>query len=410
MDDAMLRKIAKIVDTEFCEKILRKSENDPGIQVTDVLIKPATNKGDNYTSEMFRVNAEFVRAGSNDAEKKTFIVKVEPMDEGVRQDLVSKTSLFSTEIMMMTETLAKMNEVLGGNRPLNGRGLFTQKEDPPLLVIEDLAPLGFRMADRQAGLDMDHCLLAIRGLARFHASSVALCEKEPRQKELYSCGLFNMRQPVEMQSFFIEGTKQLGREIAHWPELDSNYSDKILKLADKMYEKGSAVSVCREDEFNVINHGDFWVNNMLFRYNEKNRPVGHIFVDFQMCVYTSPAIDLLYFFNTSLADDTLLAHEDTLLHEYLRVLSSTMSEVGCKTPPPTMAELKRMLRERALYGMVASFAILPVLLVDKSEAKDLGEIMGAEGDAYDNPAYKGKLYRQTMVRRLPKFDEMGLLD
>lgn len=78
---------------------------------------------------------------------------------------------------MMTETLAKMNKVLGGNAPLNGRGLFTQKEDPPLLVIEDLAPLGFRMADRQAGLDMDHCLLAIRGLARFHASSVALCEK-----------------------------------------------------------------------------------------------------------------------------------------------------------------------------------------------------------------------------------------
>ena len=69
-----------------------------------------------------------------------------------------------------------MNAFLGPDEKLNGRGLYTQ-ENPPLLVIEDLAPLGFRMADRQAGLDLNHCLLAIRGLARFHASSVALVEK-----------------------------------------------------------------------------------------------------------------------------------------------------------------------------------------------------------------------------------------
>ena len=77
---------------------------------------------------------------------------------------------------MMSNTLSKMNTFLGPDEKLNGRGLYTQ-ENPPLLVIEDLAPLGFRMADRQAGLDLNHCLLAIRGLARFHASSVALVEK-----------------------------------------------------------------------------------------------------------------------------------------------------------------------------------------------------------------------------------------
>ena len=80
----------------------------------------------------------------------------------------------------MTDTLAKMNAALAPEKPLNGRGLYTRK-DPPLLVIEDLAPLGFRMADREAGLDAEHCLLAVRGLARFHASSVALCEKVRRR-------------------------------------------------------------------------------------------------------------------------------------------------------------------------------------------------------------------------------------
>lgn len=34
----------------------------------------------------------------------------------------------------------------------------------------------------------------------------------------------------------------------------------------------------KDDEFNVINHGDSWVNNMMFRYDENSKPIEHIFV------------------------------------------------------------------------------------------------------------------------------------
>jgi len=78
---------------------------------------------------------------------------------------------------MMTDTLDKMNKLLAPKHRLSGKGLYVQKENPMFLVIEDLAPLGFRMANRLAGLDLDHCIIALRGLARFHASSVAVCEQ-----------------------------------------------------------------------------------------------------------------------------------------------------------------------------------------------------------------------------------------
>lgn len=79
---------------------------------------------------------------------------------------------------MMEDTLQKMNALLNeeGYR-LGARVLLTEVGDPSYLVIQDLAPLGYRMADRQSGLDLAHCILALRGLAKFHASSVALCEK-----------------------------------------------------------------------------------------------------------------------------------------------------------------------------------------------------------------------------------------
>lgn len=69
------------------------------------------------------------------------------------------------------------------------------------------------------------------------------------------------------------------------------YAEKIDKLAEKIYDKAAEISKCRPDEFNVINHGDFWVNNMMFRYNEEGKPIDHIFVSitirFTFVVYHS---------------------------------------------------------------------------------------------------------------------------
>lgn len=70
-----------------------------------------------------------------------------------------------------------MNDVLKFEYPLNATGLYSQETEPVFIAMEDLRPLGYRMADRQEGLDSKHCKLAIQGLARFHASSVAVVEK-----------------------------------------------------------------------------------------------------------------------------------------------------------------------------------------------------------------------------------------
>jgi len=74
----------------FVEKILQKSEDDNSIRVIDIFSKPATSKGDNYTSDMIRINIEFSRdqGGRKITEKKSIIAKIAPT-EGVRQDLVS---------------------------------------------------------------------------------------------------------------------------------------------------------------------------------------------------------------------------------------------------------------------------------------------------------------------------------
>jgi len=58
----------------------------------------------------------------------------------------------------------------------------------------------------------------------------------------------------------------------------TRYSEKIAKLTDHIYEIGINACKLSEDEFNVINHGDFWVTNMLFKYDNDGNPTDHIFV------------------------------------------------------------------------------------------------------------------------------------
>ncbi|XP_032671235.1 uncharacterized protein LOC116844152 isoform X2 [Odontomachus brunneus] len=394
------------LDVCFVQKALRHSEGD-SIHVIDISTKPATNKGDNYTSDMIRVMVEYTQdQNRKDTKKKSIIVKIAPINDGMRKELILNSSLFSTEMLMMSNTLDKMNQLLGSN--LSAKSLYIQQKDPPLLVLEDLAPLGFRMADRETGLDLTHCILALRGLGKFHAASVAVCEKDPSQKKLYTGGMFDPAHPPSLTDFFDLGLQNLAKETAKWPELDQKYTKKITQLSTRCFEIGMKVSRPRDDDFNVITHGDFWVNNMLFKY-ANGKPVEHIFVDFQLCCYTSPAIDLLYFLSTSPTMETIENNKDVMLAEYLNTLTSTMKQLGCKTQPPTMQKLKDSLKEKAAYGMLASFTVLPIVICDKDKVKDIDEIMLEDG-TYENPGLQGKLFRKIMTKRLPLFDEMGLLD
>jgi len=130
-------------------------------------------------------------------------------------------------------------------------------------------------------------------------------------------------------------------------------------------------------------------------------------VDFQLCVYTSPAVDLIYFFNTSPSPDVIENKRDILLDEYLCTLSTTMKQLNCETQPLTKEELKAALKRRAELEMVITFTVLPVVLCNKSEVKDLNEILG--NDTFINPL-KSESYEKLILKRLPLYDEWGLLD
>ena len=47
------------------------------------------------------------------------------------------------------------------------------------IALEDLRPDGYAAASRQDGLDLNHSLILMKALGRFHALSLALKHQEP---------------------------------------------------------------------------------------------------------------------------------------------------------------------------------------------------------------------------------------
>nr|CAD7404566.1 unnamed protein product [Timema poppensis] len=288
------------LDEKFMERALREGEADPDIVVKHIQVKAATAVGDNYVGLMYRVYVEFVgKGGSRD--KQSFIVKALPVEQTARK-LIIETNLFSTESTMYKKTIPDMERLLQGSnperyRPFSPKGIYLAPRPDETLVLEDLSVSGFKMAERLQGLDLDHSKLAFQRLAMFHAASVALAEKDPSSMVCYETDVYS--ENILLKSFFTNAIKSTIEEVNTWPGYSEKYSHKLLKLSETLFENVIENRKRISGDLNVLNHGDAWLNNMMFKYSETGEVIDHRFVDYQLAYYGSPVIDLHYMLSTT---------------------------------------------------------------------------------------------------------------
>ncbi|XP_057334053.1 uncharacterized protein LOC130673134 [Microplitis mediator] len=163
-----------------------------------------------------------------------------------------------------------------------------------------------------------------------------------------------------------------------------------------------------EPEFNVINHGDCWINNMMIKYDEQGNIVDHVFVDFQMSRYGTPAIDLQYFFNTSVSEKVLNEHKASLMEHYQEVLSTTMTDIGCRTHPLSGEYINIMLEKTELIGVITACTAPPNVLIKKSKAEGVEKQMAC-GDA-NFSVFHNIAFRRRIIPRLHNWYSNGILD
>lgn len=163
--------------------------------------------------------------------------------------------------------------------------------------------------------------------------------------------------------------------------------------------------------FKVLNHGDSWVNNLMFKY-ENGKPVDVIFVDYQMSYYSSPGLDLNYFINTSPRNEIRESQIDDILHVYYDNFSAILKALGSKHVP-SMNDVRNEIDRCEYYGLFAALSILPFVVLHKEASEDSSfETLGDEQEATKHrfAMYTNDLYRNAIKPILRRFDKHQLLD
>ena len=214
-----------------------------------------------------------------------------------------------------------------------------------------------------------------------------------------------------IMQFFGGNIEALIDLIQNWPGYEK-ITEKIRKYGKDLKNNLRRAGAVDKNAFCVLNHGDLWVNNILFKYDEQRNPVDINFVDFQMSVWNTPAIDLNYFLYTSVELDVLKTKVEVLLKAYYNSLSATLKELDC-IDIPTYQDIYNDFQKHQLYGFFANYGIYPVVCQDKELSQD------SSLENFNDPDFAKQKLKQLFASKrleamyrysLEKFDKMGIFD
>lgn len=167
-----------------------------------------------------------------------------------------------------------------------------------MLVFDDLTHENFEMIHHPQSLDKIG--LIIEKIAIYHALSMVIAEQSD-QSELVAKynGAWTGDQMKPIMQSMINQAKALGTEVKSWPGM-KDIGSKIENHIDEIFENfGNSYTKPNTWGYNVLNHGDFHIRNMMFHKDPFSSEIDDVmFLDFQVPLYMSPGLDLIYLMNS----------------------------------------------------------------------------------------------------------------
>lgn len=381
------------LNTSFVQKSLRKGFQNENLKILKADFKPAVAVGDNYSSCLFRTKLTI--QDDKKTYEKSVIIKSLPNSEKFVEN-IREWEFFVKEAEMLKDTLPKIQEVLSnvGDFPvLFPRIYYYQSEPDELLIMEDLCTSGFAGADRFEGLDLDHCILVMESIATLHAGSLALIKREPKIKERYSNGFWEAN--VKIKKMYSDSLIMGIEKLESWSKFE--YAEKLKKLTDTFPDQVFEAVRRDENTFSVLNHGDMWTNNMMFKKSEENKVTAMKFVDFQLSAYYSPAIDLIYFLFISPRNDIRIKQLDFLLETYHKQFTKVCQALNIETNYG-LEDLKKDVRKRLSFALGITLTVFPLAAAPSQDALKIDELSEEKsGFTSENNMFNSRRFKEGLL-------------
>lgn len=149
--------------------------------------------------------------------------------------------------------------------------------DKNALVLEDLNQLNFKLANRKDRFDLVRAKIVLEKLAKFHAASAALYASSPKLMELHQGSVMDCEEMTPIAYFFMVSMQETLETVRSDPELQK-YLERLEKF-DILEREKKVFTRNSDDKFHVLNHGDLWINNIFFSYNDQGEAVDALLVN-----------------------------------------------------------------------------------------------------------------------------------
>ncbi|XP_013107731.2 uncharacterized protein LOC106087286 [Stomoxys calcitrans] len=372
-------------------------------------VHSALAPGENYASNMLKVQLD-IEMIDGSADKLTFMLKV-PNKYEIMQEQWEAWGLFERESQMYNQIVPQFENLYKfyGKDLKFGAKFYCLPVSDKHIMLEDLTRRGFKSLKRQDGLDMEHCKSVLKRMAQWHAASAACIQLKDELTKMR--GVLNVRAKDLLHQMFVDAMKGLLKATKQLPG-HQEYFDKLNKLSSNILDKVYLNCQWDESEFNVLNHGDCWSNNIMFQYDGESRLQATYFVDLQVPLYGSPAMDLYYFILSSSKLDLKIAHFDEMIKYYHENLIENLVLLKYEKDLPSLRHIHQMLIKYGIWGIFTVSTIMAAALCEPTELANLDLLMGESEDSekFKDHMFLNEIYLKHLKLIIPWLNSRGGLD
>ncbi|XP_055854520.1 uncharacterized protein LOC129918170 [Episyrphus balteatus] len=374
----------------------------------------AIGPGENYTSTMIRIHIH-VQLKDGKIIKTSYIAKT-AIESDLTQEMVNALNVFPKEREMYEKILPKYEELFAeaGIEAVRFGPSCKFIKDPGsdniAMIMEDLKLRNFSNVDRFEGLDMDHMICALKKLAEFHAASAVYNERFGPFSDILRNTL-NTEDKRDMFKQFGAGLDKAFIEIIpEWGECEKYIP--IWPDADKLFDWFLKATVADPTEFNVLNHGDCWSNNIMFQHDQNGQVTETYFIDYQITQWGTPAEDIYFLITVSAQFDLKIKEFDRFLKIYQEHLAKTLKLLNYQSPIPSLKDIHMIMIKYSLWSFYSATSFLSLILSkpDENASVDNLTVDTEEGKAFRRQILTNPKYVKAMKEFLPWWENRGVFE
>ncbi|XP_017018491.1 uncharacterized protein [Drosophila kikkawai] len=404
-------KIPEWVNAELFEDVL-KSSVEGYSKVSTFKAELGSAAGENYATVMLRVQIE-VELKDGKTKKVSYMVKL-PHQEEMFREMMKRSNIFDTERTMYNEVVPEMEALYkeaGIEITFGAKSYDLKNAKTEYVALEDLGIKGFKNANRLEGFDQTHTERVLRKLAQWHAASAVRVATKGPYPEILVHGFFK-EESRPMMAEMMSGMLSRFSKVCTTYEGNEDYIDKVKALQPLFIEKCYEFAKVDPNEFNVLNHGDSWSNNIMFQYDAFGKIKEVYLVDYQIPKYGTVAQDLYYFLLSSTKLEDKLTKFDYYIKVYHDNLVEHLKILKYSKPLPSLRDIHLSLLKNGLYAYSVVTSVMGIVLLDPTEVTSFDNIFG-ETDAgvdFQMQLYNSSRYRKHIQMVMPWLLDRGALD